>query len=148
MLQGFLKGEHVVMADTGDCIFWTQKLRLPYGAGYACAVVIASHTSPFTALSSIRNSGAKSQTSRICGLVSLLLRIVLNRKPINQWASAAHAACRFQAQMQYGSIGWSVGACLGCAVGSRAQGRRMVLFVGDGCFQIGAQVQCWSFVAR
>ncbi|CAK0787699.1 hypothetical protein CVIRNUC_010921 [Coccomyxa viridis] len=76
--QGFLKGEHVVMADTGDCIFWTQKLRLPYGAG-------------------------------------------------------------FQAQMQYGSIGWSVGACLGCAVGSRSRGRRIVLFVGDGCFQIGAQ---------
>ena len=42
--------------------------------------------------------------------------------------------------MQYGSIGWSVGACLGCAVGSKPQGRRVLLFVGDGCFQIGAQV--------
>jgi hypothetical protein len=35
VLQGLLTSEHVVMADTGDCIFWTQRLRLPYGAGYA-----------------------------------------------------------------------------------------------------------------
>ena len=42
--------------------------------------------------------------------------------------------------MQYGSIGWSVGACLGCAVGSKPKGKRLLLFVGDGCFQIGAQV--------
>ena len=34
LLQGYLKGEHVVMADTGDCIFWTQQLKLPYGAGW------------------------------------------------------------------------------------------------------------------
>ena len=47
---------------------------------------------------------------------------------------------RFQTQMQYGSIGWSVGACLGCAVGSRYHKQRLLLFVGDGCFQIGAQV--------
>lgn len=47
---------------------------------------------------------------------------------------------RFETQMQYGSIGWSVGACLGCAVGSRYQKQRLLLFVGDGCFQIGAQV--------
>ena len=33
LVQDFLKGEHVVMADTGDCIFWTQQLKLPYGAG-------------------------------------------------------------------------------------------------------------------
>ena len=33
LLQDFLKEEHVVMADTGDCIFWTQQLKLPYGAG-------------------------------------------------------------------------------------------------------------------
>ncbi len=32
-LQAFLTNDHVVMADTGDCIFWTQKLKLPYGAG-------------------------------------------------------------------------------------------------------------------
>lgn len=33
VLQDMLTGEHVVMADTGDCIFWTQQLKLPYGAG-------------------------------------------------------------------------------------------------------------------
>lgn len=43
--------------------------------------------------------------------------------------------------MQYGSIGWSVGACLGCAVGSKPKGKRVLLFIGDGCFQIGAQVR-------
>ncbi len=31
------------MADTGDCIFWTQRLRLPYGAG--CALL--SHVSTY-----------------------------------------------------------------------------------------------------
>ena len=43
--------------------------------------------------------------------------------------------------MQYGSIGWSPGACLGCAVGSKPKGKRLLLFVGDGCFQIAAQVR-------
>jgi len=45
--------------------------------------------------------------------------------------------CRFEIQMQYGSIGWSVGACLGLAV---AQPERRVLgLIGDGSFQMGAQ---------
>ena len=65
---------------------------------------------------------------------------MLDQEFVKHMASGAHVACRFQAQMQYGSIGWSVGACLGCAVGGKPHGKRMVLFVGDGCFQIGAQV--------
>jgi TPP-dependent 2-oxoacid decarboxylase len=32
-LQEFLEGNHVVLADTGDCMFWTQRLKLPAGAG-------------------------------------------------------------------------------------------------------------------
>ncbi|CAL8464627.1 g4162 [Coccomyxa elongata] len=77
-VQQFLTSDHVVMADTGDCIFWTQKLKLPYGAGY-------------------------------------------------------------EAQMQYGSIGWSVGAALGYSVAARQMDKRLILFVGDGCFQVTAQ---------
>jgi TPP-dependent 2-oxoacid decarboxylase len=53
-------------------------------------------------------------------------------------------ARRYEAQMQYGSIGWSVGAALGCALGVKARGRRVLHFVGDGCFQIAAQARKMS----
>jgi TPP-dependent 2-oxoacid decarboxylase len=46
--------------------------------------------------------------------------------------------CGFEIQMQYGSIGWSVGATLGYTLGS-AEGKRVVTFVGDGSFQLTAQ---------
>ncbi|MCR9138039.1 MAG: thiamine pyrophosphate-binding protein [Alphaproteobacteria bacterium] len=44
---------------------------------------------------------------------------------------------RFEIQMQYGSIGWSVGATLGYALGNRD--RRVVALIGDGSFQLTAQ---------
>lgn len=47
------------------------------------------------------------------------------------------AGSRFEIQMQYGSIGWSVGATLGYAVGSPE--RRVVSLIGDGSFQLTAQ---------
>ncbi len=43
----------------------------------------------------------------------------------------------FEIQMQYGSIGWSVGATLGYCLG--AQDRRVVALIGDGSFQLTAQ---------
>jgi len=43
---------------------------------------------------------------------------------------------RFEIQMQYGSIGWSVGATLGYALASP---RRVITLVGDGSFQMTAQ---------
>lgn len=46
--------------------------------------------------------------------------------------------CGFEIQMQYGSIGWSVGATLGYAAGSRGR-KRVITFVGDGSFQLTAQ---------
>lgn len=46
--------------------------------------------------------------------------------------------CGFEIQMQYGSIGWSVGATLGYAAAS-GEKRRVVTFVGDGSFQLTAQ---------
>lgn len=44
---------------------------------------------------------------------------------------------RFEIQMQYGSIGWSVGATLGYCVGSPE--RRVIACIGDGSFQMTAQ---------
>lgn len=44
----------------------------------------------------------------------------------------------FQIQMQYGSIGWSVGATLGYALGA-GDTRRTIALIGDGSFQLTAQ---------
>jgi len=44
---------------------------------------------------------------------------------------------RFEIQMQYGSIGWSVGATLGYCAG--APNRRVIALIGDGSFQVTAQ---------
>ena len=46
-------------------------------------------------------------------------------------------ACRFEVQLQYGSIGWSVGATLGFALGRPHT--RMLSLIGDGSFQVTAQ---------
>jgi indolepyruvate decarboxylase len=45
--------------------------------------------------------------------------------------------CKFEIQMQYGSIGWSVGAFLGLAAANPE--RRVVGLIGDGSFQMSAQ---------
>jgi indolepyruvate decarboxylase len=44
---------------------------------------------------------------------------------------------RFEIEMQWGAIGWSVPAAFGYAVG--AQNRRLIAMVGDGSFQLTAQ---------
>ncbi|XBI88488.1 hypothetical protein VPH35_026453 [Triticum aestivum] len=45
--------------------------------------------------------------------------------------------CGYEFQMQYGSIGWSVGALLGYAQG--AMDKRVIACIGDGSFQVTAQ---------
>ena len=45
---------------------------------------------------------------------------------------------KFEIQMQYGSIGWSVGAVLGLALGNGGK-RRVIGCIGDGSFQMTAQ---------
>ncbi len=45
--------------------------------------------------------------------------------------------CRFEIQMQYGSIGWSVGAFLGLV--SAPEKRKVIALIGDGSFQMSAQ---------
>jgi pyruvate decarboxylase len=44
---------------------------------------------------------------------------------------------RFEVEMQWGSIGWSVPATFGYAMG--APGRRVIALIGDGSFQLTAQ---------
>lgn len=41
---------------------------------------------------------------------------------------------RYEFQMQYGSIGWSVGATLGYA--QAVPEKRVISFIGDGSFQV------------
>ncbi|KAK3128112.1 hypothetical protein QOZ80_7AG0582750 [Eleusine coracana subsp. coracana] len=45
--------------------------------------------------------------------------------------------CGYEFQMQYGSIGWSVGALLGYA--QAATNKRVIACIGDGSFQVTAQ---------
>ncbi|XP_019429699.1 PREDICTED: pyruvate decarboxylase 2-like [Lupinus angustifolius] len=45
--------------------------------------------------------------------------------------------CGYEFQMQYGSIGWSVGATLGYA--QSVPDKRVLAFIGDGSFQVTAQ---------
>jgi len=47
------------------------------------------------------------------------------------------AGARFEIEMQWGSIGWSVPATFGYAVG--AHNRRIIAMIGDGSFQLTAQ---------
>lgn len=42
-------------------------------------------------------------------------------------------------QVLWGSIGYSVGACLGALLATKGNGNRVILFVGDGSFQMTAQ---------
>jgi pyruvate decarboxylase len=46
--------------------------------------------------------------------------------------------CQFEIQMQYGSIGWSVGATLGAQVALNNK-KRVIALIGDGSFQMTAQ---------
>jgi pyruvate decarboxylase len=46
---------------------------------------------------------------------------------------------RFLSQVLWGSIGWTAGACLGAAQAAAEQGRRTVLFIGDGSLQLTVQ---------
>jgi pyruvate decarboxylase len=47
----------------------------------------------------------------------------------------------FHSQVLWGSIGWSLPACLGVSLATREEGtgNRVILFIGDGSFQLTAQ---------
>lgn len=50
---------------------------------------------------------------------------------------ALPAGARFEVEMQWGHIGWSIPATFGYAMG--ASGRRIITLIGDGSFQLTAQ---------
>jgi len=58
----------------------------------------------------------------------------------NGFNMALPDGAKFEIEMQYGHIGWSVPATFGYALA--APGRRIVLMVGDGSFQLTAQEVC------
>ncbi|KAK2446998.1 pyruvate decarboxylase [Trifolium repens] len=45
--------------------------------------------------------------------------------------------CRYECQMQYSSLGWSIGATLGYAKANPQ--KRVIACIGDGCFQVSGQ---------
>ncbi|MDR3406881.1 MAG: thiamine pyrophosphate-binding protein [Methylovirgula sp.] len=59
----------------------------------------------------------------------------------DSWFNGMHLSlphgARFEIEMQWGAIGWSVPATFGYAVG--APGRRVIALIGDGSFQLTAQ---------
>ena len=55
----------------------------------------------------------------------------------NSMALKLPGGARFEIEMQWGSIGWSVPATFGYAMG--APGRRIIAMIGDGSFQLTAQ---------
>ena len=55
----------------------------------------------------------------------------------NGMALKLPGGARFEIEMQWGSIGWSVPATFGYAMG--AQSRRVIALIGDGSFQLTAQ---------
>lgn len=57
------------------------------------------------------------------------------------WDTKFPAGVTALSQVLWGSIGWSVGACQGAALAAKdmGSGRRTILFVGDGSFQLTAQ---------
>jgi pyruvate decarboxylase len=55
----------------------------------------------------------------------------------NGMALRLPGGARFEIEMQWGSIGWSVPATFGYAMG--APGRRIIAMIGDGSFQLTAQ---------
>ncbi|OBG28579.1 alpha-keto acid decarboxylase family protein [Mycobacterium sp. 852002-51057_SCH5723018] len=57
---------------------------------------------------------------------------------LNGMYTALPGGARFEIEMQWGSIGWSVPASFGYAMGLEDD-RRLVLVVGDGSFQLTAQ---------
>lgn len=57
------------------------------------------------------------------------------------WDTKFPAGVTALSQVLWGSIGWSVGACQGAALATKDNNsnRRVILFVGDGSFQLTAQ---------
>mmetsp|Transcript_11341 Transcript_11341/g.28757 ORF Transcript_11341/g.28757 Transcript_11341/m.28757 type:complete len:359 (+) Transcript_11341:221-1297(+) len=112
-VQELLTPDMCVVAETGDSWFNGQKLKLPKGCLY---VVCPLPLSLFPRQKLIAFFLFVSFIARSCVCFPL---------------------CRYEFQMQYGSIGWSVGATLGAA--AALKDKRVLALIGDGSFQMTAQ---------
>ncbi len=89
------------------------------------------------------NREARIQTRRLFAQIQGMLdaNTTLIAETGDSWFNAMNLklpeGCTFEIQMQYGSIGWSVGAALGYQL-ARPE-RRVIACVGDGSFQMTAQ---------
>ncbi|MQM22715.1 hypothetical protein Taro_055771, partial [Colocasia esculenta] len=103
-----------------DCFLWKQ------------AVVNNledSHELIDTAISTALKESKPVYISISCNLVAIP-HPTFSREPVPFSLSP-----RYEFQMQYGSIGWSVGATLGYA--QAAKDKRVIACIGDGSFQVG-----------
>lgn len=107
-----LSGNSAVIAETGDSWFNCQKLSLPENCGYLISL-----------LTKLMHSDHIYETLfQLCKTIKKLLSIF-----------------RYEFQMQYGSIGWSVGATLGYA--QAAKDKRVIACIGDGSFQVNHRLK-------
>lgn len=72
---------------------------------------------------------------------SILVKVCSGDPPCWKSDSIDHVLSvhRYEFQMQFGSIGWSVGATLGYAQALKGK-KRVIASIGDGSFQVTAQV--------
>ncbi|KAK9053672.1 hypothetical protein SSX86_024746 [Deinandra increscens subsp. villosa] len=108
-IQKMLTSNTAVLAETGDSWFNCQKLKLPEGCGY----------------DNLSRFSFKIFSDDIMQIVHI---------------KRERSLCyndRYEFQMQYGSIGWSVGALLGYA--QAIPDKRVIACIGDGSFQVTAQ---------
>jgi indolepyruvate decarboxylase len=89
------------------------------------------------------NHGASSSTRRLFAQIQRMLdsSTTIIAETGDSWFNALNLklpeGSSFEIQMQYGSIGWSVGAALGYQ--AACPDRRVILCIGDGSFQMTAQ---------
>ncbi len=149
LLQARLRPELAIIAEVGDSWFNSQKLRLPDGCGW-----VAPGTQPACGWP----GGCAGQLAcwlggwrRAAGPVlawwvppaagHLPLSSPRPPRPTPACLPAClpTCLCSYELQLRYGSIGWSVGATLGYALGA-AGSKRVLALIGDGSFQQTAQV--------
>lgn len=122
-VQGLLQPTTLLLAETGDAIFNCQTMVLPEGCqcepGMVSCVGASSRWLPCT-----QDQVQDSRTCHFCSAATCGNSLPSLPHSVDEWSQ------------QYGSIGWSVGATLGLAVGGAAVGRRVLACIGDGSFQM------------
>jgi pyruvate decarboxylase len=103
-------------------------------------------TKPIVASTPVANATAPLTRAEMCrqiqGLIDANTTLIVETG--DSWFNGLNMnlpdGAKFEIEMQWGHIGWSVPATFGYAV--KAKDRRIVLMVGDGSFQLTAQEVC------